>query len=143
MEFKVAVIGCGALGKKHAGEWAKRDDAEVAAVYDPSREAAEAYEDSVDRAEESGGPRDVAVGKGQLGTVRMLQRRFDEAMQVDSDSDTTLVGRFRLKAQLAGCFNRLGGGGKRRGMDRFLPTAPLLPPRTRRPAEQWKKQKSG
>ncbi len=49
-------------------------------------EAGEAYEESVERAEKRGDPRDVAVGKGQLGTVRMLQRRFDEALAAHVDA---------------------------------------------------------
>ena len=43
-------------------------------------EAAKAYEECVERAEKDGNPRQVAVGKGQLGTVRTHQRRFGEAL---------------------------------------------------------------
>ncbi len=43
-------------------------------------EAAQAYEESVERAQKRGDPRSAAVNKGQLGTVRMLQRRFGEAL---------------------------------------------------------------
>jgi tetratricopeptide (TPR) repeat protein len=44
-------------------------------------EAAAAYEESIRRDEESGSQRDVAVGKGQLGTVRLMQRRFKDALE--------------------------------------------------------------
>ncbi len=43
-------------------------------------EAAAAYEESIRRAEQLGDDREVAVGKGQLGTVRMHQRRYPEAL---------------------------------------------------------------
>ena len=43
-------------------------------------EAAAAYEECIRRAEQLGDARDVAVGKGQLGTVRMQQRRYPEAL---------------------------------------------------------------
>jgi tetratricopeptide (TPR) repeat protein len=43
-------------------------------------EAAAAYEDGIRRDEQRGAERDVAVGKGQLGTVRMKQRRYPEAL---------------------------------------------------------------
>ena len=43
-------------------------------------EAAAAYEEGIRRAEQLGDDREVAVGKGQLGTVRMDQRRYGEAL---------------------------------------------------------------
>ncbi len=43
-------------------------------------EAAAAYEENIQRAEHIEDARQVAVGKGQLGTVRMLQRRYPEAL---------------------------------------------------------------
>ncbi len=43
-------------------------------------EAAAAYEERIRRGEQLGDNRGVAVGKGQLGTVRMLQRRYPEAL---------------------------------------------------------------
>jgi tetratricopeptide (TPR) repeat protein len=43
-------------------------------------EAAAAYEEGIRRAEALGAARDVAVGKGQLGTVRLHQGRLDEAL---------------------------------------------------------------
>ena len=43
-------------------------------------EAAGAYEESIHRAEQLSDPRQVAVGKGQLGTVRLYQRRYEEAL---------------------------------------------------------------
>ena len=46
--------------------------------------AAVAYEEAIDRDEKRGATRDVAVGQGQLGTVRMLQRRYPEALAAHS-----------------------------------------------------------
>ncbi|MBL8397118.1 MAG: tetratricopeptide repeat protein [Candidatus Accumulibacter sp.] len=43
-------------------------------------EAAQAYEQAIALAEERHDERDVAVGKGNLGTVRLEQRRFSEAL---------------------------------------------------------------
>lgn len=43
-------------------------------------EAGEAYEEALRRDEQRGADRDVAVGNGQLGTVRMLQHRYPEAL---------------------------------------------------------------
>jgi len=43
-------------------------------------EAAAAYEEGIRLDEQSGADRDVAVGKVQLGTVRMLQQNYSEAL---------------------------------------------------------------
>ncbi len=43
--------------------------------------AATAYEENIRRAEKLGNDRSVAVGKGQLGTLRLQQRRYPEALQ--------------------------------------------------------------
>jgi tetratricopeptide (TPR) repeat protein len=43
-------------------------------------EAAAAYKEAIRRDEQRGANRDVAVGKGQLGTVRLRQRRYEEAL---------------------------------------------------------------
>ena len=42
--------------------------------------AAAAYEEVIRLAEQQGDERDVAVGKGQLGTVYLDQRRYPEAL---------------------------------------------------------------
>jgi tetratricopeptide (TPR) repeat protein len=44
-------------------------------------EAATAYEENIRRAEKLGHYRQVAVGKGQLGTVRIFQRRYKEGLE--------------------------------------------------------------
>ena len=44
-------------------------------------DAAEAYEDTIRRDEKRNAIRDVAVGKGNLGTVRIYQQRYDEALK--------------------------------------------------------------
>jgi len=44
-------------------------------------EAAAAYEESIRRAEKLGAERDIAVRKGQLGTVRSEQRRYKDALE--------------------------------------------------------------
>ena len=49
-------------------------------------EAAAAYEEAIHRDEQRGAERDVAVGRGQLGTVRLEQRRFQEALNAHQDA---------------------------------------------------------
>ena len=48
--------------------------------------AAAAYEECIRRSEALGDIREIAVGKGQLGTVRMLQRRFSEALDAHAEA---------------------------------------------------------
>jgi hypothetical protein len=48
--------------------------------------AAVAYEEAIRRAEQHGADRGVAVGKGQLGTVRLLQRRYKEALAAHAEA---------------------------------------------------------
>ncbi len=52
-------------------------------------EAAAAYEESVRRAEELGGQRAAAVGKGQLGYVLLLQERHAEALAAYEEARQT------------------------------------------------------
>jgi tetratricopeptide (TPR) repeat protein len=49
-------------------------------------EAASAFEEVIAHAEERNSERDVAVGKGQLGTVRLRQRRYEEALTAHSEA---------------------------------------------------------
>jgi tetratricopeptide (TPR) repeat protein len=49
-------------------------------------EAAAAYEEAIHRDEQRGAGRDVAVDKGQLGTIRMLQRRYAEALAAHTEA---------------------------------------------------------
>ena len=44
-------------------------------------DAADAYEESIRRFEQLDDRREIAVSKGQLGTVRMFQKRYDEALK--------------------------------------------------------------
>ena len=52
-------------------------------------DAAEAYEESAKLDEARGALRDVAVCRGQLGTVRLLQRRFKDALAAYEEAKTT------------------------------------------------------
>jgi tetratricopeptide (TPR) repeat protein len=49
-------------------------------------EAAAAYEESTHRAEQQGDERQLAVAKGQLGTVRLLQRRYRDALDAHAEA---------------------------------------------------------
>ena len=69
--------GCGAAGMTSVCFTAQGDCLLCLGRLD---DAAAAYEEAIDRAEKHGHARQVAVGKGQLGTVRMLQRRYPEAL---------------------------------------------------------------
>ena len=52
-------------------------------------ESAQCYETSMGLAEELEDRRAAAVAKGQLGTVRLLQRRYDEALNAWTEARTT------------------------------------------------------
>ncbi len=52
-------------------------------------EAAAAYEESIELDEARNDLRDVAVGKGQLGTVRMLQQRYADALSAWNEARKT------------------------------------------------------
>ena len=52
-------------------------------------EAAAAYEDAIQRAENLDDKRQIAVNKGQLGTVRILQQRYDEALAAHVEARET------------------------------------------------------
>jgi tetratricopeptide (TPR) repeat protein len=49
-------------------------------------EAAAAYEENIQRAEQLEDSRQVAVGKGQLGNVRLAQRRYPEALAAHAEA---------------------------------------------------------
>jgi tetratricopeptide (TPR) repeat protein len=51
--------------------------------------AAAAYEESIRKDEKRGALRDVAVGKGQLGTVRLQQQRYAEALEAHQQARDT------------------------------------------------------
>ncbi|WP_458499502.1 tetratricopeptide repeat protein, partial [Methylomagnum sp.] len=52
------------------------------AVLGRYKRAVEVYERSISRAQKQGDARQVAIGKGQLGTVRLLQGRYSEALSI-------------------------------------------------------------
>jgi tetratricopeptide (TPR) repeat protein len=52
-------------------------------------EAAANYEEGTRRAEKLGDRRGVAVGKGQLGTVRLQQERYAEALKIYTEARKT------------------------------------------------------
>jgi len=49
-------------------------------------EAAAAYEENIQRAEQLEDSRQIDVGKGQLGTVRLAQRRYPEALAAHAEA---------------------------------------------------------
>jgi tetratricopeptide (TPR) repeat protein len=51
--------------------------------------AASAYEEAIRRDEQRGDLRNVAVGKGQLGTVRLQQQRYAEALEAYQEARDT------------------------------------------------------
>jgi tetratricopeptide (TPR) repeat protein len=54
-------------------------------------EAAAAYEEAIQRAEKITDKRGVAVKKGQLGTVRLFQRRYAEALKIYAEARDTFA----------------------------------------------------
>jgi tetratricopeptide (TPR) repeat protein len=63
-------------------------------------EAERAYEESIRQAENRGDPRQIAVAKGQLGTLRMMQGHYDKAIAAQSQAIEvfTLLGEEKLVA---------------------------------------------
>jgi tetratricopeptide (TPR) repeat protein len=57
------------------------DQGECLSVLGRSDDATAAFEEAIRRAEQRGDLRDVAVGKGNLGTVRLHQQRYAEALE--------------------------------------------------------------
>jgi tetratricopeptide (TPR) repeat protein len=70
-------------------------------------EAAAAYEEAVRRDEEGGQQRDVAVGKAQLGTIRLLQGRYTEALATYEDARQTFESLGELLS-VAGAWHQMG-----------------------------------
>lgn len=69
--------------------------------------AASAYEEAIHVAEEMGNARQVAVGKGQLGTVRMNQRRYDDALAAFQEARHTFE-QFGESRSVAGAWHQIG-----------------------------------
>jgi tetratricopeptide (TPR) repeat protein len=65
------------------------DRADALAALGRLEEAAAGYEETIELAQQRGDPRSVAVGQGQLGTVRLLQRRYTEALQAYDEARQT------------------------------------------------------
>ena len=90
-------------------------------------EAAAAYEEAIELAKQRGDPRQVAVGRFQLGTVRLLQRRYPEALQAFDEARQTFE-RLGEPASVAAAWHQIGMvlpqcGAVRRGRD-GLPERP-------------------
>ncbi|MBI2926926.1 MAG: tetratricopeptide repeat protein [Verrucomicrobia bacterium] len=69
--------------------------------------AAAAYEEAMKLDEQRGDLRDVATGKFQLGTVRMLQRRYADALAAYTEARETFE-RLGEPATVAGIWHQLG-----------------------------------
>jgi len=70
-------------------------------------EAAAAYEEGIKSAAKLEDKRTVAVGKGQLGTVRMDQGRFDEALEAYEEA-MTIFENLGEPATVAGIWHQMG-----------------------------------
>jgi tetratricopeptide (TPR) repeat protein len=70
-------------------------------------EAAAAYEEAIELAEESGDARQAAVGRGQLGTVRLSQRRYGDALTACDEARQTFE-RLGEPASVAGAWHQMG-----------------------------------
>lgn len=78
--------GCGAAGMASASITEAGDCLNALGRLD---EAAAAYESAIQLDEARQAHRDVAVGKGQLGSVRLLQRRYTDALAAYEDARRT------------------------------------------------------
>ena len=72
------------------GSVARTDRADCLVDLGRFEEAAMLYEQTIYEAEQRGDPRQMAVGKGQLGTVRMQQGRYEDALQATRKPETPL-----------------------------------------------------
>ena len=70
-------------------------------------EAAAAYEEAIELAQQRGDPRDAAVGRFQLGTVRLLQSRYAEALQAFDEARQTFE-RLGEPASVAKAWHQMG-----------------------------------
>jgi tetratricopeptide (TPR) repeat protein len=69
--------------------------------------AAAAYEEAIGRDEQRGALRDVAVGKGQLGSVRLKQQRYAEALEAYREARDTFS-RLQEPGTVAGSWHQIG-----------------------------------
>src|SRR5271157_1818980 len=70
-------------------------------------EAASAYEEAIKLDEQRGDPRDIAVLRFQLGTVRLYQRRYPEALQAHDEARQTFE-RLGEPANVATAWHQIG-----------------------------------
>lgn len=70
-------------------------------------DAAEAYEHSIMLDQHGNRVRDVAIGKAQLGTVRLLQKRFGEALDLFEEARTSFAA-FGEPLRVAGVWHQIG-----------------------------------
>lgn len=70
-------------------------------------EAAASYEEAIEQDTQAGSERDVAAGKGQLGTVRMLQRRYPEALEAYAEARRSFES-LGEPANVAGAWHQTG-----------------------------------
>ncbi len=70
-------------------------------------EAAQQYLIAIEEAEKRGGLREVAVGKGQLATVRMLQKNYTEAFQLYEEVKS-IFEQYREPRQVAVIWHQIG-----------------------------------
>ncbi|MDX1999925.1 MAG: tetratricopeptide repeat protein [Thermoanaerobaculia bacterium] len=91
--LKEALRRFGAMAKERPGQGSERmasvcvtEQGDCFRNLGRLEEAAAAYEEGIRRDEESGAERDVAVGKAQLGTARLWQRRYSEALEAFAEA---------------------------------------------------------
>jgi tetratricopeptide (TPR) repeat protein len=70
-------------------------------------EAADAYQRAIDLDEKRGDMRDVATGRGQLGTVRMLQERYADALAAFEEA-RAIFERLGEPASVATAWHQIG-----------------------------------
>ncbi len=69
--------------------------------------AAAAYEEAIRRGEQQGDQRDVAVGKGQVGSVRLEQQRYAEALEAFQQARDTFS-RLNEPGSVASVWHQIG-----------------------------------
>lgn len=70
-------------------------------------DAAAAYQEAMRIDEQRGNQRDVAIGKGQLGTVRLMQGRFSDALEAYKEA-REIFSRLNEPGSVATCWHQIG-----------------------------------
>jgi tetratricopeptide (TPR) repeat protein len=105
--FEGIVLNCPGMGAEPMASACLTEQGDCLRDLDRYDDAAAAYVEAIRRAEQRGDLRSVAVGKGQLGTVRLEQQRYAEALEAYQQARDTFS-RFNEPGSVAGTWHQIG-----------------------------------